>query len=67
MRMVRSAKGSSAQKPEDLAKQTEAHENALANSETDLAQAERDLRMSKESLENSSRQNYKLETQVWLR
>lgn len=66
MRMVRSAKGSSAQKPEDLAKQTEAHENALANSETDLAQAERDLRMSKESLENSSRQNYKLETQVWL-
>jgi OOP family OmpA-OmpF porin len=66
VKMVRSAKGSSAQKPEDLAKQTEASENALVNSETDLAQAESDLRKSNANLEKSSRQNYRLETQVWL-
>lgn len=66
LRMVRTAKGSTAMKPEDFAKQSEKNANQLDRTEASLAQTSSQLSQSQGQLAAVGEKNDQLESQAWL-
>jgi outer membrane protein OmpA-like peptidoglycan-associated protein len=66
IKMVRSAKNSTAKNPEDRARQLEKNELAMSSAENQLDKTQDDLEKSENKLDHAKSTNQKLESEVWL-